>query len=148
MKLMFLTFIFVAAFAVNGFAQPKTLVDNSGKPSVYIAPMDYGFDDFLVAAFLKQRVPFNVVVSDEKADYVITGSAVKEGSRWHDPISGERDRNQASIKLVKVADKSIVWAGSAGDKSFFTGSFSTDGMRKVAERLAKLIRKEYFGLKK
>lgn len=148
MKTIFVSLLFVIGLSVTGFAQPKPIADDSAKPKAYIAPMDYGFDDFLTAAFLKQKVPFKIVLSDEDADFVISGSAVKEGSRWHDPVYGERDRNQASIKLVKLADKTIVWAGSAGDKSIFSGTFTTDGMRKVAERLAKMIKKEYFGLKK
>jgi hypothetical protein len=62
-------------------------------------------------------------------------------------LAAERDRTQGSIKLVKVADKSIVWAGSAGDKTVFFAVFRKGGQQKVAERLAKKLKEEYFAKK-
>jgi hypothetical protein len=46
----------------------------------------------------------------------------------------ERDRNQGNIQIVDVKQKTVVWAGEAGDRSFWWGSLKKGGTRKVAER--------------
>jgi hypothetical protein len=46
----------------------------------------------------------------------------------------ERDRNQGNIQIVDVKQKTVVWAGEAGDRSFWWGPLKKGGTRKVAER--------------
>lgn len=119
---------------------------NAQQPKLFIAPMENGLNDFLTAAFVKEKVPIQIILSEEGADYIITGKAIKGEGKWYDTVFGsEKDRNQGSITLLKVSDKSIAWAGSAGDKrGFWDTAWSKGGQRRVAERLAKSIKKEYF----
>lgn len=116
------------------------------RPRLFIAPMENGLNEFLTAAIIKVKLPVQLVISDENADYVIIGKAIKGEGKWYDTIFGtEKDRNQGSITLLKASDKSIVWAGSAGDKrGFWDTAWSKGGQRRVAERLAKQLKKEYF----
>jgi hypothetical protein len=116
-----------------------------GQPKVFIAPMDEGFDSFIAAAMLENKVPVTITLDECVASYVITGLSVKGANRWYDTIFGaERDRNQGSIRLVKVSDKTIAWAGAAGDRSFWFGGLKGTGQKKVASRLARELKKDYF----
>lgn len=115
------------------------------QPKVFIAPMEEGFDGFITAALIKNKVPVSITTDESQADYIITGGAVKGQNKWYDTVFGaERDRNQGSIKLLKVSDKTIVWAGSAGDRSVWWGAAKRGGQSKVANRLARLLKKDYF----
>jgi hypothetical protein len=121
----------------------------AAQAKVFIAPMEEGFDTFIAAALIKNKVPVVITTDESQAEYIITGGAVKGQNKWYDTVFGaERDRNQGSIKLLKVADKSIAWAGSAGDRSVWWGAAKRGGQSKVANRLARLLKKEYFNGKK
>lgn len=123
------------AFSTGAFAQPK----------VYIAPMEGGFDSFLAAALIDNEVPVTITTVEGSASFIITGQAVKGQNHWYDVVFGaERDRNQGSIRLLKVSDRSIVWAGAAGDRSLWWGALKSGGQKKVAGRLARELKKGYF----
>ena len=140
-KLMLIT-ILVLSFSLLTFAQ-------NSQSKVFIAPMEEGFDSFIAAALIKNKVPVSITIVEAEAEFIITGQAVKGQNKWYDTVFGaERDRNQGSIKLLKVSDKSIVWAASAGDKSFWWGAMKRGGQSKVANRLARQLKKEYFNGKK
>ncbi len=130
---LLLTFVFTASAQTNSL------------PKVYVAPMQDGFDSFISAALIKNKVPVVVTTDESTADYIITGQAVKGQNKWYDTVFGaERDRNQGSIKLLRVSDKSIAWAGAAGDKSFWWGAMKGGGQAKVSNRLARQLKKEFF----
>jgi hypothetical protein len=110
----------------------------TAQPKVFIAPMEEGFDSFLAAAMIDNAVPVTITIDECSAAYIITGQSVRGQNKWYDTVFGaERDRNQGSIKLLKVADKSVVWAGAAGDRSLWWGALKSGGQKKVANRLAR-----------
>lgn len=120
-------------------------ISMQAQPRVFIASMDEGFDSFLAAALLDNKVPISITTDECAANYVITGQAVKGQNKWYDTVFGaERDRNQGSIKLLKVSDRTIVWAGAAGDRSIWWGALKSGGQKKVANRLARELKKEFF----
>lgn len=137
-KRLFLFCALLCVLSVTAFSQTK--------PTVFIAPMERGLNEFLTAAFIKKKVPVQLVISEEGAEYILKGVSIKGESKWYDTVFGdEKDRNQGSITLLRVSDKSIAWAGSAGDKrGFWDPVWARTGQRKVAERLAGKIKKEYF----
>ena len=111
---------------------------------VYIVPMENDFDTFLSAAIISKKVPVLITLDEASADYVIVGASVKGDNKWSDTIFGnEKDRNQGSVKVVNPKDKTIVFAASAGDKSFWFSGLKKTGQKKVAERLADKL-KDYF----
>lgn len=141
MRKLLLLPIFVLSFTILSFAQ-------SSQPKIFVAPMEEGFDSFIAAALIKNKVPVLITTIETEAEFIITGQAVKGQNKWYDTVFGaERDRNQGSLKLLKVSDKSIVWAASAGDRSLWWGAWKRGGQSKIANRLARQLKKEFFNNK-
>lgn len=113
----------------------------NSKPRVYIAPTQDGFGNFISAALLENKVPVQITASEETADYIIVSSSAKGQNKWYDTVFGnEKDRNQGSMKLIRVSDKTVVWASASGDKSFWFSEFKSMGQSKVANRLARKMK--------
>lgn len=154
-KYLFVAFAFVAmSFALSSetlIAQTTansagtSVSSTSSLPKVFIAPMEEGFDSFVSAALIKNKVPVDITTDEKTADFVIVGQAVKGQNKWYDTVFGaERDRNQGSLKMIRVTDKSVVWAGAEGDRSVWWGAMKRGGQAKVANRLARSLKKEFF----
>lgn len=111
----------------------------------YVAPMPEGFDGFIAAELVKRKLPLTVVDDERAADFIITGATNQGVERWYDAVYGsfERDRNQGSIKVVRVKDRTVVWAGEAGDRSFWFGALKKGGQRKVADRIVGKMTSQY-----
>lgn len=104
----------------------------------YIAPMPDGFDGFISAEILKRKLPITVVTDESAADFIIVGSTNKGVQKWYDTVFGsgyERDRNQGNIRIIRVKDQTVVWAGEAGDRSLWWGALRKGGQRMVADRI-------------
>src|SRR5262249_4391248 len=98
---------------------------------------------------LKQKVPMSVTTDEGKANYILTGTAVKrEGShKWYNYLTGTEgmtDSVQSSISLINKKDKTVVWGGNAGDRSFFWGILKRGGERKVALRVVRKLKVDCF----
>jgi hypothetical protein len=138
---IFLPIALVLVFVSAGFAQSH--------PKVFVAAMEGGFDSFIKSALIDEKVPVIVTLDESQAEYIITGTAAKGDNHWYNTVfTGEKDTEQGSIQLVKVSDKSIAWAGSAGDKSTFGRMWKKGGNQKVAGRLARRMKDEFFKDKK
>jgi hypothetical protein len=117
----------------------------NGQQRIFIVPMTDGFDSFLAAALISNHVPVVITMDEPSAAYVIVGNAVRGQNHWYDTVFGdERDRDQGSLRLIRVSDRSVVWAGAAGDRSLWWGSLKSGGQKKVANRLARLLKENYF----
>jgi hypothetical protein len=104
----------------------------------FIAPMPEGFDGFIAAEIAKRKLPLTIVVDEREADFIVTGGINKGVHKWYDTVFGsgaERDRNQGNIRVIRVKDRTVVWAGEAGDRSFWFGAWKKGGQRKVADRI-------------
>ena len=85
------------------------------------------------------------VVTDEKdAEYVLAGSSIKADDKWYHTVFGGKDKNEGNVKLLSVKDKSMVWAGEAGDRSLLWGGLRRGGERKVADRIVSQMKKDLF----
>lgn len=121
-------------------SSPKTRSITT-KPKMFIAPTQDGFGNFISAALLENKVPVDVTVSEETADYIIVSSSAKGQNKWYDTVFGtEKDRNQGSMKVIRVSDQTVVWASASGDKSFWFGGIKNMGQAKVANRLARKMK--------
>lgn len=112
----------------------------------YVAPMPEGFDGFISAELLKRKLPLTVVNDERSADFIITGGTNKGVHKWYDTVFGsgyERDRNQGNIRVIRVKDQTVVWAGEAGDRSFWFGAIKKGGQRKVADRIVGKMNGEF-----
>lgn len=110
---------------------------------VFVEEMEGDLDGFLRAEIVKQKVPVEVVLDAERAEYVLTGSLVIQEKRsWHEGwLSSEKDHNVGNIMLVDPKEKKMIWASEAGDRSWWWGSLKRGGQRKTAERLMKNLKK-------
>ncbi len=111
---------------------------------IFVTQMDRNLDGFIVAEMQKQKLPVQVVLKQEDAQFVITGFSQTTGSHWAEQVAatvfGGKDKYEASIKIVTADGKTLVWAGEAGDRSMLFGGLKRGGQRKVAERLVKEMR--------
>jgi hypothetical protein len=111
---------------------------------IFIAPMEGSLDGFIAPEIIKQKLPVTVVTDEKSADFVLSGASIKADDRWYNVVFGGKDKNEGNVRLLSVKDKSMVWAGEAGDRSLWYGSFRRGGERKVAERIVKQMKKDCF----
>ena len=113
----------------------------------FVAQMDEGFDGLIAALMLEKKLPLTVVAEEGLADFIVIGGTNKGPHKWYDTVFGggyERDRNQGSIRVIRVRDKTVIWAAQKGDRSIWWGSLKKGGRRKVAERLVNKMKDDLF----
>lgn len=82
--------------------------------------------------------------AEEDADFVLAGASIKADDKWYNTVFGGKDKNEGSISLFSVKDKTLIWAGEAGDRSLWWGGWKRGGQRKVADRLVSRMKKDLF----
>ena len=144
MKYCLLTLLAFFAIAVNPVgAQEKTKKVPEGA-KLFIAPMEGDLHPFIAAEIVKKKLPVVVVTDEKDADFILTGASIKGDDKWHHTIFGGKDKNEGSVQLISVKDKTLVWAGEAGDRSLWWGGWSRGGQRKVADRIVNKMKKDLF----
>lgn len=115
--------------------QPDTRIPRNAR--VYISPMN-GYETYLAAAFRKKEVPLVIVTEPDYADFIITGTSEKKNANWAKTIfmGDARSSNSASIQVVNVRTKVVVYADSSHRGS------ANRGDRSTAEKLAKYLKKK------
>jgi hypothetical protein len=102
---------------------------------VFIAPMENGLDGFIAPEIIKKKLPVIIVTDEKDADYVLSGASIKADDKWYNVVFGGKDKNEGNVRLLDVKTKQMVWAGEAGDRSLWWGTFRRGGQRKVADRI-------------
>ena len=125
------------------------LPDRSESPynaRFFVTPMEEGFDGLIAALMLENKLPVTIVADENLADFIIVGGTNKGPHKWYDTVftGYERDRNQGSIRIIRMRDKTVVWAAQKGDRSFWWGPLKKGGRRKVAERLVNEMKGDLF----
>src|SRR5215475_2736306 len=142
----------VLAFITIGFnqavAQNKSVKPSLAGAKIFIAPMKGNLHPFIAAEIVKKKLPVVVVTDKKKAEYVLAGSYMKGDDKWYHTAFGLTDKNDGSVQLIKVKDKTLVWAGGAGDRSLFLGGWSRGGQSKVAGRIVNKMKKDLFSYKR
>jgi hypothetical protein len=110
----------------------------------FISPMDGNLDGFISSEIIKQKIPVVIVTDEKDADFVLAGASVKADDRWYNAVFGGKDKNEGNVRLLSVKDKTMVWAGEAGDRSLIWGGFRRGGERKVADRIVKRMKDDLF----
>jgi hypothetical protein len=100
---------------------------------VYIAPMDNGFESYLMAAFRKKKVQLLPVAEKEQADYVMTGTSVDKKAGWAKIVfmGNVHSDNAASINMSDRKTGVVVYAYAVDKKS------TLHGQQTAAEACAK-----------
>ncbi|HJP92387.1 MAG TPA: hypothetical protein VJ875_10555 [Pyrinomonadaceae bacterium] len=112
----------------------------------YVAPMEEGFDGLIAALMIEKKLPISVVADESLADFIVVGGTNKGVHKWYDTVftGYERDRAQGNIRMIRVRDKTVVWAAQKGDRSLWWGPLKKGGKRKVAERLVNEMKGDLF----
>ena len=74
------------------------------------------------------------------ADFILAGVSMPEDSHWYNFAFGGKDRNEGNVRLLNVANKTMVWAGEAGDRSLWWGNLKRGGQRKIADRIVRKMK--------
>jgi hypothetical protein len=140
----------LAVLALLALAFTQAVAQNkSEKPSlagkkIFIAPMRGDLHPFIAAEIVRKKLPVVVVTEKKKADYILAGSFIKGDDKWYHTAFGVTDKNEGNVQLLNVKNKTLVWAGGAGDRSLFLGGWSRGGQRKVADRIVNKMKKDLF----
>ena len=111
---------------------------------IFIAPMQGDLHPFIAAEIIKQKVPVVVVTEEKDAEYILTGASIKGDDKWYHTVFGGKDKNEGSVQLISVKEKTLVWAGEAGDRSMWWGGLKRGGQRKVADRIVSRMKDDLF----
>ena len=113
----------------------------------FVAPMEENFDGLITALMIEKKLPLSIVADESLADFIVVGGTNKGTHKWYDTVFGsgyERDRNQGSIRVIRVRDKTVIWGAQKGDRSLWWGALKKGGKRKVAERLVNEMKGDLF----
>ncbi len=136
-------FCFLLASLAIAAEMPKVPVGSK----VYVAPMRSKLNNFLVTQIAKQKVPLSVVVDENAAEYILTGTPAIRQEKWINTLVGAKDETEWNIQLVNVKNKTVAWAGAAGDGSMWFTSLNRDGPQKAAARIVHKMKKDLFAKK-
>jgi hypothetical protein len=140
----------LAVLAILAFAFTQAAAQNKSEKhalagkKIFIAPMRGDLHPFIAAEILKKKLPLVVVTEKKMADYILAGSFIKSDEKWHHTAFGVTDQNEGSVRLINVKNKTLVWAGGAGDRSLLLGGWSRGGQSKVAGRIVNKMKKDLF----
>jgi hypothetical protein len=125
-------------------AQTKFEKHTLAGKKIFIEPMQGDLHPFIAAEIVKQKLPFVVVTEKKKAQYILVGGFIKGDDKWYHTTFGVTNKNEGSVRLLNVKNKTLVWAGEAGDRSLPLGGWSRGGQRKVADRIVSKMKKDLF----
>jgi hypothetical protein len=93
---------------------------------VFIAPMEGGFENFVIAGIQKKEVPVVIVMDRAKADYEMSGIAESEKAGWAKMLfmGSQQSREQASIKVVDIKTGGVVFGYSVNKGNSYRGKQS------------------------
>ncbi len=111
---------------------------------IFISAMQGNLDGFISAEIVKRKLPLSLTMDENSADYVLTGSSIKADDKWYHVAFGGKDKNEGNVALMRVKDKTVVWAGEAGDRSMWMGGWKRGGERKVADRIVSKMKQDLF----
>jgi hypothetical protein len=107
--------------------------------------MEGDLDKHITSQIGKKKLPVTLVLDEQEADYIITGAALKGDDKWYQSVLGTaKDKNEGSIQVINAKERTMVWAGEAGDRSLLWGRLARGGKGKVASRLIDKMKKELF----
>jgi len=134
-------FCFVLSFPTD--AQEGKSVDQNAKPiergsKFYVAPMEGGFDTFVIAALVKKQVPVTVVTDRTKAEFEMSGIAESEKAGWAKMLfmGSQQSRELASIKVVNLKNGEVVYGYAVHKGNSYRGKQS------AAEACAKHLKEK------
>jgi hypothetical protein len=107
--------------------------------------MEGGLHTYIASEITKKKLPVVIVTDEKEAEYIISGATLKGDNKWYHTVFGTgKDKNEGNIQVVNVKDRTVIWAGEAGDRSMMWGRLARGGKSKVASRLVSKMKKQLF----
>jgi hypothetical protein len=106
--------------------------------NLYVVPMEWSLDDLLRAEIRRNRLPVHLVERQEDADFIMTASSEKLGSRMLSP-----DRN-FQVKIVAADSGTQIWSAEASDYATFFGRRRSHGAVHAAKSIVRKLRNRFF----
>jgi hypothetical protein len=101
---------------------------------LYVAPMEWNLDRFVVAEVQRQALPVELVHTPEQADFVMTSLYQKLGTHMIAP------GHCIQVKIVDIGSGKSVWANEVNDFAIFFGRVRRHGPGRAAEDIIKRLR--------
>ena len=132
-KKKFCTTVLCLVAAATSVMAEQTMKIPSGS-KVYVTPGEFG--SFIIAAIQKKSVPVLVTTDENAAEYIITGTSESNKAGWARTVfMGQTGSNEeASIQLIRKADKVVLWAYNVHKRN------SVRGKQSSAEACAKHLK--------
>jgi hypothetical protein len=112
---------------------------------IFISEMEGGLNTYIASEITKKKLPVVIVMDEKEAEYIISGATLKGDNKWYHTVFGTgKDKNEGNIQVVSVRDRTVIWAGEAGDRSMMWGRLARGGKSKVASRLVSKMKKHLF----
>ena len=120
MKPLIAVVLCVAAVTLSAADKSGPKIPNGSK--IYIEAPD-GFDNYLMAALQKKKVPVTVTTDKAQADYLLDGVSDHQKPGWAKVVFlGQiHSDDQASIKLVNAKTGDVVFAYAVNKKNTLHG---------------------------
>lgn len=106
--------------------------------SLFVAPMDWNLDGFIRAELIGKGLPVHLVGRREDAEFIMTASSMKLGSRL---LSPGRD---FQVKIVAADGGSQVWSAEASDYATFFARLRSHGAARAAKSIVRKLRARFF----
>lgn len=105
---------------------------------LYVAPMQNGFETYVIAGLQKKNVPLVVVADRSKADYELSGVSDTDKAGWAKMLfmGSQQSNESASIKISNLKTGAIVFAYSVNKTN------SVRGKQSAGEAVAKHIKEK------
>jgi hypothetical protein len=122
----------------NVTASESPVITNEALPKgarIYVAPIQNGFETYIVAGLEKKKVPVVVVADRTKADYELSGVSDSDKAGWAKMLflGSQQTNESASIKIVNLKTGNVVFAYSVNKTN------SVRGKQSAGEAVAKHI---------
>jgi hypothetical protein len=128
--------IFAMCLTLVGLLEAKRPVSASLSPgaTLYVAPMEWNLDRFVVAEIRRQSLPVQLVAAPDQADFVMTSLYQKLGSHMIAP------GHYIQVRIVAAGAGTPVWADEVNDFAVFFGRLRAHGPRKAAQAIVRKLR--------
>jgi hypothetical protein len=109
----------VLLLTLSALAQSPSASKVPSGSKIYISKMENDLDGFITTEIIKKKLPVTIVTEDTAADFILVGGSIKGDDKWYHSVFGGKDKNEGNVQLLSVKDKTVVWAGEAGDRSLW-----------------------------
>ena len=110
---------------------------------LFVAPIQNGFETYIVAGLEKKKVPVVLIADRSKADYELSGVSESDKAGWAKMLflGSQQTNESSSIKIVNLKTGNVVFAYSVNKTNSYRGKQSAG--EAVAKHINEKIENRY-----